>query len=77
MSLPLIEDCWFYTTKTKDERFVGRVRQFPELHTAPQKSALDARDLIITATSEKLAELAAAMDPRAGEAQPRRSGVGG
>ncbi|AQT81986.1 hypothetical protein B1R94_26095 [Mycolicibacterium litorale] len=70
-SLVALDACHYYTTKTADGRFVGRVREFPELRSAPQKSALDARAVIVTATGKKLAELAAAIDPHANRLQPR------
>lgn len=69
--LVALDDCHYYTTTTADQRYVGRVREFPELRTAPQKSALDARGAIVTATRNKLADLAAAIDPYGHGLQPR------
>lgn len=66
-----LDDCHYYTTKTSDDRYIGRVREFPDLRTTPHKSALDARSAIVTATRNKLAELAAAIDPYANRLHPR------
>lgn len=74
--LPLVDECDYYTEPTKDGKFIGKVRQFPNLRTRPEKNALDARDAIITATRDKLADLNAATDPHAGAAQPRQGVVG-
>lgn len=56
--IPLLEDCDFYTATARDGRFVGRVREFPDLRTRPRERALDARDDIITLTRNRLADLA-------------------
>lgn len=56
--IPPLEDCQYYTTRTDNGQFVGRVREFPDLHTRPQQTALDAIDAIITATRTKIANLA-------------------
>lgn len=55
--IPRLDDCEFYTTRTNDGKFVGRVEQFPDLRTRPKALALDARDDIITMTRDKLARL--------------------
>ena len=59
--LKALGDCDFYTTVTDNDQFVGRVREFPDLRTRPQKSALDAIDDIVTITRDKLARLDAAV----------------
>lgn len=56
-----LADCTFYTTVTDKGLFVGRVREFPDLRTRPQKSSLDATDEIITLTRDKIAQLDAAI----------------
>ncbi|CAN5144337.1 hypothetical protein BH11ACT6_BH11ACT6_34600 [soil metagenome] len=56
--LPTIDDCEFSTEPTRKGKFVGRVKQFPYLRTSPQRSSIDALDEIMTATREKLADLA-------------------
>lgn len=55
--IPALKDCQFYTTVTDSGQFIGRVSQFGELRTRPQKSSLDATDAIITITRDKIANL--------------------
>lgn len=55
--IPRLDDCEYYTTRTVDGKFVGRVKQFPDMYTRPKALALDARDDIITMTRDKLARL--------------------
>lgn len=55
--IPRLDDCEYYTTRTDDGRFIGRVEQFPGLRTRPKVLALDARDDIVTLTRIKLARL--------------------
>lgn len=63
MTVPLIQECEFYTTTTDEGMFIGRCREFPQLRTRPQKTSLDATADIITITCKKLARIA---DLRAG-----------
>jgi hypothetical protein len=55
-----LEDCNFRAIATRDGKFVGRVKEFPDLRSRPQKSSLDAVDEIITLTRDKIAALHAA-----------------
>lgn len=52
-----IEDMWFSTEKNHDGRFIGRVREFPDLRTKPSTSRLDAIDDIIKLTAERIREI--------------------
>lgn len=57
--LPRLDDCDCYTERNDNGLFVGRVRQFPDLRTRPQKSGLDAIDEIVTLTRKKITKLTA------------------
>lgn len=56
--LPTFDDCEFSTTRNRKGQFVGHVTQFPDLRTRPQRNSIDALDDIMTATRDKLADLA-------------------
>jgi hypothetical protein len=55
-----IEDQNFWAEKTNEGKFVGRVKDFPQLRTRPKHKRLDAVDDIITQTAAKLRDLAEA-----------------
>lgn len=74
-AVPVLDACTFYTTRDGSGRFIGRVREFPDLRTPPQASALDARDAIITATTRKIADLADAIDLQRGRTAHPHSGA--
>jgi hypothetical protein len=52
-----IEDMQFATVRTRDDKFVGKVREFPDLKTRPQAKRLDAIDEIVRLTSERIREI--------------------
>jgi hypothetical protein len=51
-----LEDHNFWTEKTKG-KFIGRVKEFPQLRTRAHAKAIDALDDIITQTVEHLRDL--------------------
>lgn len=59
-----IEDMWFYTEQPVEGRFVGRVREFPDIRTKAQKSKLDAINDIVGLTTQRIREIHERMDVR-------------
>lgn len=55
--LPLLDECEYYTTRNDAGRFVGRVKQFPDLKTKPYASRADAAEAIVNATAANLRRL--------------------
>lgn len=52
-----IEDMCFSTTKNRDGKWVGIVKEFPTLRTRPMVSRLDAISEIVAMTSERIREI--------------------
>lgn len=52
-----IEDMGFYTETNRSGKFVGRVREFPDVRTKPYEKRLDAVSEIVTLTSERIREI--------------------
>lgn len=52
-----IEEMDFSCEPDRNGKYVGRVAEFPKLHTRPHTKMLDALDEIITLTSEQLREI--------------------
>lgn len=57
--LPRLDDCDCYTQINDSGKYVGRVRQFPDLRSKPQARRLDAIDEIVTLTRQKIIRLTA------------------
>lgn len=57
--LPQLGDCDCYTEITDAGRYVGRVRQFPNLRSRPQRTSLDAIDEVLSLARNKIARLTA------------------
>jgi hypothetical protein len=52
-----IDEMDFYVQARRDRRFVGRVRDFPDLHTSPKRIAMDAIADIVTMTAERIQDI--------------------
>jgi hypothetical protein len=53
-----IDEMDYYVVQgRRDRRYVGRVRDFPDLHTSPKRSAADAISDIVTMTVERIQDL--------------------
>jgi len=60
--LPLLDECEYYTTANDaGDRFVGRVKQFPDLKTKALQSRADAANEIVTLTAARLRRLHGAL----------------
>jgi hypothetical protein len=52
-----IDEMGFYVQARRDRRYVGRVRDFPDLHTSPKRTAPDAISDIVTMTAEHIQDI--------------------
>lgn len=52
-----IEDMWFYTEQNRVGKFVGRVREFPDVRTRPYEKRVDAISEVVTLTSQRIREI--------------------
>lgn len=57
--LPQLGDCDCYTEITDSGTYIGRVRQYPDIRTRPQKTSLDAIDEVMSLLRNKIARLTA------------------
>ena len=55
--IPAIDECDFRAEQTRAGKFVGRVDQFPDLRTPPQRTSIDAVDEIVTMVRERLRDI--------------------
>lgn len=54
-----LEDCQTYTETNRRGKYIGRVRQFPDLRSSPQVKALDAITEVLHLAGEKITRLTA------------------
>jgi hypothetical protein len=52
-----IDEMTFDIETRRDRKFVGHVREFPDLHTRPKRTAMDAISDIVTITAERIADI--------------------
>lgn len=59
-----IEDMQYAAERTRDGKWVGRVREFPKLRTGPKANRLDAISEIVSLTSQRIKEVQESMGGR-------------
>jgi hypothetical protein len=52
-----IDEMGFYVQARRDRRYIGRVREFPDLRTGPRRTAADAVSDIVTMTVERIQDI--------------------
>jgi hypothetical protein len=52
-----IDEMDYYVQARRDRRYVGRVRDFPDLHTSPKRTATDAISEIVAMTAEHIQDI--------------------
>jgi hypothetical protein len=52
-----IDEMDYYVQTRRDRRYVGHVRDFPDLHTSPKSTAADAISDIVTMTVERIQDI--------------------
>lgn len=52
-----IDEMTYGVQARRDRRFVGRVREFPDLKTRPKRTAADAISAIVAMTAERIQDI--------------------